>query len=52
MTTRKSPSAATTDDSGLWAVGALLVLVGTLAGGALVAAITRAVVRRRRVSTS
>ncbi|MGW2094404.1 hypothetical protein [Promicromonospora sukumoe] len=39
--------AQATDDSGLWAVGALLVLLGTLAGGALVAAITRAVVRRR-----
>ncbi len=39
--------AQATDDSGLWAVGALLVLGGTLAGGALVAAITRAVERRR-----
>lgn len=39
--------AASDDDSGLWAVGALLVLVGTLAGGAVVAAVTRAVARRR-----
>lgn len=44
--------AQATDDSGLWAVGALLVLLGTLAGGALVAAITRAVVRRRSVGAS
>ncbi|WP_285104902.1 hypothetical protein [Promicromonospora sp. MEB111] len=39
--------AASDDDSGLWAVGALLVLVGTLAGGAVVAAVTRAVPRGR-----
>lgn len=39
--------AASDDDSGLWAVGALLVLVGTLAGGAVVAAVTRVVARRR-----
>ncbi|MEV0893294.1 hypothetical protein [Promicromonospora sp. NPDC050262] len=39
--------AASDDDSGLWAVGALLVLVGTLAGGAVVAAVTRAVARGR-----
>lgn len=39
--------AQATDDSGLWAVGAVLVLLGTLAGGALVAAVTRAVERRR-----
>ena len=39
--------AQATDDSGLWAVGALLVLLGTLAGGALVAVVTRVVERRR-----
>ncbi|MFD6447490.1 hypothetical protein ACFWEJ_20445 [Promicromonospora sp. NPDC060204] len=39
--------AASDDDSGLWAVGALLVLVGTLAGGAVVALLTRVVERRR-----
>ncbi len=36
------------DDSGLWVVGSGLVLLGTVAGGALVAAVTRAL-RRRRV---
>ncbi len=39
--------AQATDDSGLWAVGAVLVLVGTLAGGAVVAVLTRLVARRR-----
>jgi hypothetical protein len=39
--------AQATDDSGLWAVGALLVLLGTLAGGAVVAVVTRVVERRR-----
>ena len=39
--------AASTDDSGLWAVGAVLVLVGTLVGGTIVTAITRALVRNR-----
>ncbi|MFI2485823.1 hypothetical protein ACH47X_02880 [Promicromonospora kroppenstedtii] len=39
--------AQATDDSGLWAVGALLVLLGTLAGGALIAVVTRVVERRR-----
>lgn len=39
--------AAAQDDSGLWAVGAGLVLLGTLGGGAVVAAVTRAVVRNR-----
>jgi len=39
--------AQATDDSGLWAVGALLVLLGTLAGGAVVALVTRVVERRR-----
>lgn len=44
--------AQATDDSGLWAVGALLVLLGTLAGGAVVAVITRAVARRRAVRST
>lgn len=39
--------ASATDDSGLWAVGAVLVLVGTLGGGTVVAAITRRLVRDR-----
>lgn len=39
--------AQATDDSGLWAVGALLVLLGTLAGGTVVALVTRVVERRR-----
>lgn len=39
--------AASTDDSGLWAVGAILVLVGTLVGGTMVTAVTRALVRNR-----
>ena len=39
--------AASSDDSGLWGVGAVLVLIGTLGGGAVVAAVTRALVRRR-----
>jgi hypothetical protein len=36
--------ASSTDDSGLWAVGAILVLIGTLGGDTIVAAITRALV--------
>jgi hypothetical protein len=39
--------AASNDDSGLWAVGAILVLVGTLVGGTIVTAVTRALVRNR-----
>lgn len=39
--------ASSTDDSGLWAVGAVLVLVGTLVGGTIVTAVTRALVRNR-----
>ncbi|MFD2792766.1 hypothetical protein ACFS27_04300 [Promicromonospora vindobonensis] len=39
--------AASSDGSGLWTVGAVLVLAGTLGGGAVVAAVTRGVVRRR-----
>ena len=39
--------AASEDDSGLWAVGAILVLVGTLVGGTIVTAVTRGLVRNR-----
>jgi hypothetical protein len=39
--------AASTDDSGLWAVGAILVLLGTLVGGTVVTAVTRRLVRNR-----
>ena len=39
--------ASSTDDSGLWAVGAILVLLGTLVGGTVVTAVTRALVRNR-----
>ena len=39
--------ASSTDDSGLWAVGAVLVLVGTLVGGTIVTAVTRGLVRNR-----
>jgi hypothetical protein len=39
--------AASTDDSGLWVIGAVLVLVGTLVGGTIVTAITRGLVRNR-----
>ncbi|HEX6342545.1 hypothetical protein [Umezawaea sp.] len=42
--------AAAQDDSGLWAVGGVLVLLGTVGGGALVAAGTGFL--RRRVSSS
>ncbi|MDG4839702.1 hypothetical protein O7631_24515 [Micromonospora sp. WMMD967] len=38
--------AASTDDSGLWAVGALLVLVGTAAGSTAVSLAARRVGRR------
>jgi hypothetical protein len=41
--------AARHDASGLWAVGAALVLIGTVAGGGLVAAVTRFVLKRRSV---
>ncbi|WP_369373190.1 hypothetical protein AB1046_05570 [Promicromonospora sp. Populi] len=43
--------ASSSDDSGLWAVGAILVLIGTLGGGTIVAAITRALVRDRSPKT-
>jgi hypothetical protein len=43
--------ASSSDDSGLWAVGAVLVLIGTLGGGTVVAAITRALVRDRSTNT-
>lgn len=39
-------TSAPRDDSGLWAVGAVLVLLGTAAGTAVVALVTRAVRRR------
>jgi hypothetical protein len=39
--------ASSTDDSGLWVVGATLVLIGTLVGGTIVAAVTRGLVRNR-----
>ncbi|WP_319460112.1 hypothetical protein [Micromonospora sp. RTP1Z1] len=39
--------AASTDDSGLWAVGAALVLVGTAAGTTVVSVAARLVRRRR-----
>jgi hypothetical protein len=39
--------AASTDDSGLWVIGAVLVLVGTLVGGTVVTAVTRRLVRNR-----
>ncbi len=41
-----SVQAATSDDSGLWVIGGALVLIGTVGGGALVAALTRALRRR------
>ena len=44
--------ASSTDDSGLWAVGAVLVLVGTLVGGTIVTAATRGLVRTRHTTTS
>jgi len=44
--------AASTDDSGLWAIGAALVLVGTLGGGVIVAAVARALVRDRSTKAS
>lgn len=39
--------ASSTDDSGLWVVGAALVLIGTLVGGTIVTAVTRGLVRNR-----
>ncbi|WP_258724627.1 hypothetical protein [Cellulomonas sp. NS3] len=39
---------ASTDETGLWLVGALLVLVGVAVGASVVAAVTAAVLRRRR----
>jgi hypothetical protein len=48
-----SVRAATSDDSGLWAIGGALVLVGTVGGGLLVAGLTRALRKRtgNRVDT-
>lgn len=45
-------TAAAHDSTGLWAVGALLVLTGTLAGTVLVVLGTSAVRRERRHSPS
>lgn len=42
-----SLNAATSDDSGLWVIGGVLVLVGTVGGGALVAGLTRALRKRK-----
>jgi hypothetical protein len=39
--------ASSTDDSGLWVIGAVLVMVGTMVGGTIVAAVTRGLVRNR-----
>lgn len=39
--------AASNDDSGLWAVGAILVLIGTHLGATIITALTRALVRKR-----
>lgn len=44
-----SATSAAADDSGLWVVGAVLVLLGTAAGAAVVAAVAAAVGRRRAV---
>ena len=41
-------NAAAQDDSGLWVVGGVLVLLGTVAGGALVAVVTRRLRGRAR----
>ena len=43
-----SVSAASSDDSGLWAVGAVLVLGGVALGSALVALLVTLLARRRR----
>lgn len=39
---------ASADETGLWAVGAVLVLLGVAVGASVVAAVTAAVLRRRR----
>jgi len=39
-------AAAARDDSGLWAIGAVLALIGSLAGAAVVSALTNAVRKR------
>ncbi|NBE84676.1 hypothetical protein [Micromonospora rubida] len=39
--------AATSDDSGLWAIGAVLILVGMAAGTTVVSAVAHALRRRR-----
>ncbi len=43
-----SARAASSDDSGLWVVGAVLVLLGTAAGSALLTGVTARAVRRGR----
>jgi hypothetical protein len=43
---------ASADETGLWLVGALLVLVGVAVGASIVAALTAAVLRRRRARTA
>ena len=45
-------SAALTDDSGLWGIGAVLVAVGTLAGNALIVGFLRLLLRRREKPAS
>jgi len=45
-------SAALTDDSGLWAIGAVLVAVGTLAGNALFVGLLHLLFRKRRKPVS
>lgn len=43
---------ASADETGLWLVGALLVLVGVAVGAGVVAAVTTAVLRRRRAGAA
>lgn len=43
-------SAALTDDSGLWAIGAVLVAAGTLAGNAAFVGLLRLLFRKRKTS--
>lgn len=45
-------TAALHDDSGLWAVGAVLVAGGTLAGNAVLVWVLRALTRRKRASSA
>lgn len=41
-------SAATSDDSGLWAAGAFLVLIGMVVGAGVVSTVSWLILRRRR----